>query len=195
MNQSRFPTLASAAAALATQMALASGAQAAVVPVTNISGAVTGADGLVVDGNTYDVTFEADTGQSPPTPFFASVTMATDASTALGTALSTFRSEGDDYIVSCPMSSHYVCTLITPAPSVFGVALAVDTQSMPVDFIHTLTGPPDLTTGPTPRGAVYAIWASAPSMAVPEPTSMALLGVGMAGLAAARAVRRKKTSG
>jgi hypothetical protein len=55
MNQSRFPTLASAAAALATQMALASGAQAAVVPVTNISGAVTGADGLVVDGSTYDV--------------------------------------------------------------------------------------------------------------------------------------------
>jgi hypothetical protein len=192
MNQSRFPTLASAAAALATQMALASGAQAAVVPVTNISGAVTGADGLVVDGSTYDVTFEADTGQSPPTPFFASVTMATDAWTALGTALSTFRSEGDDYIVSCPMSSHYLCTLITPAPSVFGVALAVDTQSMP---IHTLTGPPDLTTGPTPRGAVYAIWASASSMAVPEPTSMAQLGVGMAGLAAARAVRRKKTSG
>ena len=142
-----------------------------------------------------DVTFEADTGQSPPPPFFASVTMATDASTALGTALSTFRSEGDHYIVSCPMALHYLCTLITPAPSVFGVALAVDTQSMPVDFIHTLTGPPDLTTGPFPRGADYAIWASASSMAVPEPTSMALFGVGMAGVAVARAVRRKKTSG
>jgi hypothetical protein len=176
-------------------MAFAPGAMATVVPLTNGDGAVTGVDGLVVDGSTYDVTFEADKGQSPPAPFFTSVALAEDASAALGSALATFRSEGDRFIVNCPTptSGKYMCYIITPAPSVFGVSLSVDTQSSPVDFIKTITGQPNVANGPFPAGANYAIWTSASSgSSVPEASPLALMGIGMAGVAAARAVRRKK---
>jgi hypothetical protein len=45
-------------------------------------------------------------------------------------------------------------------------------------------------------GFDYAIWTSESNpVTVPEPPPLALLGVGMAGVAAARAVRRKKKSG
>jgi hypothetical protein len=169
-------------------MALASGAQAAVVFVKNNNGVLTGVDGLVVDGSTYDVTFEADTGQNPPTPFFTSVTMATDAATALKGPLS-FHDDPD--IIGCPSGIDYLCQIITPAPSVFGVELSVDTQSFPVDFVHTISGQPNPANEPFPAGANYAIWTSA-EVAAPEPPPLALLGIGMAGVAAARTVRRKK---
>jgi hypothetical protein len=84
VNQSRFRTLATAAAALATQTALPQWAQAGVVPIIP-SSVLTGIDGLDVNGTIYNVTFVPDTGA--PVPQFKTAGEALTASNALGTEL------------------------------------------------------------------------------------------------------------
>jgi len=187
MNQSRFATLAGAAAALATHMALASGAQAKVTEIE--SGGVTAVEDngvltelydLPVDGTPYDVTFSS-SGMSGGTLFPS----AEDATVALANEL---QSLGFPFVEDCPTSVGWSCSIFTrtkPGHNVVMVYLNV-------------TGS---TVDPAPRGLpladqAYAVWTAGsppPTLAsVPEPPPAALLGIGVAGVAAARALSRKK---
>jgi hypothetical protein len=88
MNQARFSTLATAAAALVTHMALTSGAQAKVTEITNKGvtayendGVLTEIYELPVDGTSYDVTF--DPSGTADGKYFPSLEAAIVASKAL----------------------------------------------------------------------------------------------------------------
>jgi hypothetical protein len=132
MNPSRFPSLATAAAALAAQMAFAQDAQARVVPIIHDS-TLTGIDGLDVDGTLHDVTFVADTGGKSPAPEFTTVHSAHVASKVLGHELKHLENEylrvdyrDPLYIKGCPHDyDEFVCNIITrdKSPKVFGVEL------------------------------------------------------------------------
>jgi len=105
MNQSRFTTLAAAAAALASQMALASGAKAGVVPIiqdSTLGSTLVAIDGLDVDGTSYDVTFLHDNAHNRPVPKFADYSEAYAASQTLGGELVQLENE---YLGSNPPSS------------------------------------------------------------------------------------------
>jgi hypothetical protein len=204
MNPSRFPSLATAAAALAAQMAFAQDAQARVVPIIHDS-TLTGIDGLDVDGTLYDVTFVADTGGKSPAPEFTTVHSAHVASKVLGHELKHLENEylrvdyrDPPYIKGCPHDyDEFVCNIITrdKSPKVLGVELGFVANVTAFYSIATIDHPPR----PDDTHIVgfdYAIWTSESNpVTVPEPPPLALLGVGMAGVAAARAVRRKKKSG
>lgn len=197
MNQSRFPTLAAAAAALAAQTAAPQQAQAGVVPIIPV---LTEIDGLEVNGTLYDVTFVPDSG--PPVPQFTSEGDARAASVALGAelvallkteappSLSIFTAFGDAKnvqafeVVLGSSSSNSTSTFFEIlGPQGFSSSTINSTLTfltlfpfLPAPFVTDGTGD-------------YAIWTSA---TVPEPSSWVLMGVGMASVAAAGAVRRKK---
>jgi len=203
MNQSRFPTLATAAAALATQMALAPGAEATAVPIIQNS-TLTGIDGLDVQGTLYDVTFVPDTGV--PVPQFKTESSALAASQVLGVelvTLSTLATPPSFRIFTVFGESTPFANVI---PSAFEVVLGngnVVPRSFeilgPLAFFPQSNGTASeffdspIVIEPIPfsgnGSGDYAIFT-----AVPEPSSLVLLGVGMAGVAAAGAVRRKKKS-
>jgi hypothetical protein len=193
MNQSRFKTLAGAAAALATQMALASGAQAKLTEVetggvtaVENDGVVTEVYELPVDGTLYDVTFSS--SSTPGGTPFASYTDAARAAGALGNEL---KSIGFPPVEYCPPSpaSCRIFTRVRPPTNLLAAVLTITSSAFSV-------GTPG---GDTTNG-IYAVWTagSAPPVlttSVPEPPPAALLGIGMAGVAGARAFRRKKKPG
>lgn len=202
MNQSRFPTLATAAAALAAQMALPQGAQAGVVPIIP-SSALTGIDGLDVNGTVYNVTFVPDKGA--PVPQFKTATDALIASNALGTELLTLLKSGTP-------SSLSIFTAFGDSKNVLAYELVLGSGSInSVSTIFEILGPGSFSASNAtasellfrtqglfqpapfvPNGAGdYAIWTPA---TIPEPSSWVLMGVGMAGVAAAGAARRKRKS-
>lgn len=196
MNQSRFRTLASAAAALATQMALASGAQAKVTEVENggvtaveNDGVLTEVYDLTVDGTSYDVTFSSTPGGIvfPTYETMDDTAGSQDAAKALGNEL---KSLGFPIIAHCPSSPGWSCELFirdNPSHNVVASILTV-TSSMFSVTADVVRG------GPEPLYAVWTSGSSPPALtpSVPEPPPAALLGIGMAGVAGARALRRKK---
>jgi len=178
MNRFRFSTLATAAAALATQMTFAPDASAA----------VTGFDGIEVDGTLYDVNF-VPVGDVAPTPVFTSLDSANSASQALEDELFSYWQVHGEFVVR---GCGYLCQIVTPDSSqeAFGSKLFIDTNNFAVHVISTVL------TQPSPSPDLdYAIWTAEPVMTVPEPSPATLLGIGMAGVAGARAVRRKTKSG
>jgi hypothetical protein len=205
MNQSRFSTLAAAAAALAAQMALPQGAQAGVLPITR--GVPTAIDGLDVDGTVYNVTFVPDTGA--PVPQFKTATDALTASTALGNALG---NELLTLLKTATPSSLSIFTAFGDSKNVLAYELVLGSNSInSVSTLFEILGPGSFSTSNAtasellfqpqglfqpapfvPNGAGdYAIWTPA---TIPEPSSWVLMGVGMAGVAAAGAARRKRKS-
>jgi hypothetical protein len=202
MNHSRFPTLAAAAAALAAPMGWAAKAEAVVVPIIQNS-TLTGIDGLEADGVVYDVTFIPVPGNRPAPQFLAAGSALT-ASRVLGAELVKLSSEalpssyriftafGEPLQSGNVLPSEYEIVLlgnsVVTSFEVLG-PLTIEPASNSTAsefFLPVLTGPPTFNgTGD------YAVWTSVQTV-VPEPSSLVLTGVGMAGVAAAAAVRRKK---
>jgi hypothetical protein len=195
MNQARFSTLATAAAALVTQMALTSGAQAKVTEITNEDTGATAYenDGVLTEiyelpfnGTSYDVTF--DPSGTADGKYFPSLHAAYLASQALADEIGSLGAPFP-FIAGCPSSPDWSCRIVTPHQDNLAAIVLVTSAT-----VSALEG------GISPgQPYVYAVWTAGsppPTLtSVPEPPPAALLGVGMAGVAAARALRRKKKSG
>jgi hypothetical protein len=196
MNQARFSTLATAAAALVTQMALTSGAQAKVTEITNT---VTGATAyenddvlteiyelpVTVGGPSYDVTF--DPSGTADGKYFPNLAAAMVASGVLEKEI---ESLGAPYpfITGCPSLPDWSCGIVTPHLDNLAAVVFVTSQTVSLGTGISFGQP-----------YVWAVWTagSPPPVltSVPEPPPAALLGIGMAGVAAARVLRRKKKFG
>jgi hypothetical protein len=196
MNQARFSTLATAAAALVTQMALTSGAQAKVTETTNT---VTGATAyenddvlteiyelpVTVGGPSYDVTF--DPSGTADGKYFPNLAAAMVASGVLEKEI---ESLGAPYpfIAGCPSLPDWSCGIVTPHLDNLAAVVFVTSQTVSLGTGISLVNPTCGRSGP--RGPRRLC-----SRPCPEPPPAALLGIGMAGVAAARVLRRKKKFG
>ena len=153
-------------------------------------------DGLEPDGTSYDVTFLHDNGHNRPVPEFATFSEARAASETLGGDLVQLE---DEYLGSnppsvllidgCPKGDEFLCYINTPdnTKQMFAAEITFDANIVASYSIsvHNQQSPP------CDNSCDYAIWTSVQT-SVPEPPPLALLAVGMAGIAAARVVRRRK---
>ena len=168
----------------------------------------TGINGLVVDGTTYDVTFSTTTYQSP---FTQGTAASVDAAAAIALALKSFgvwQLAGVSPVESCPpMSNDCIFNA--------GLFVAVD-NAVGLNDVAKCFGNPGL--GP-PSECDQAIWSTgvhdtsgttfgqigglgslegfgyayaANFAAVTEPATLGLLGLGVAGIGAARRIRRRE---
>jgi len=197
MRSSRHSTLATAAAALATQMAFAQGAGAAVTPVI-VNSNLAGVDGLTTGGTTYDVSFVGHAYNSGepnfafefPTP--ADATVASDALEVELLALAKVPTPSPFQVSGCGFktSGEQQCVVSTPFKHV-GIA-----NSYFIDFVLSSVNGVVSTDRPwLGFGAYdYAVWTPETVSSVPEPATLTLMGIGLAGVAGARARRRKKTA-
>lgn len=174
----------------------------------------TGINGLVVDGTTYDVTFSTQSfndlfSGSLPT-FWHDASGAYDAAVALAGSLADLGVTGLDGL-TCGAGGGWfsvanACKLIVPdtnfpagvfvsgsgADNNHGTWFAGDNVSNAIFGPDTELGIVDGFLGKT--AYAYADFAASGSTAVPEPTTLALFGLGLAGLGFAF-TRRKRSSG
>lgn len=193
-----------------TLFALASAhASAAVVYVTDGGGLLTGATGVVVDGVTYDVTFQDGTciGLFPAcdasTVFeFNTAGAAHLASQALSAQVfTTTTTEGAIFTgtpgltAGCDAGDCYFYTPYAASATTAAVSAFVNQNSAGTDF--TIASTPfgsGLSTGAGGGGfQVFAVWSTAAS-SVPAPATLSLLFAGFAALSGSAVRRSQRTA-
>lgn len=185
---------------------LTTSSQAAVVLQVNLAGQVTGATGVIVDGNTYNVAFEDGTcpslftGCDSTSDFvFTTLSSAYSASVALLELVFIDVTGGpafdSDPSLTFGCSSANMCHILTPYDSDgwiydhvyasnYSTYFYVDSPT-PASFYTTNRS---FTDEPT---WVFAVWSPVTVAAIPEPPGLALLG--LAGIALAWSQRRRSS--
>ena len=177
-------------------------AHAAPVLQVNADGVLTGAKGIDVADTLYDVEFKDGTCislfsgcddasdltfQDDATAFFA-------AQVLLNSVLMNQFDTNPALTFGCvgALVTDLLCEVLTPfAVREGGVAIHVGfNYASGTNFINSFLFPFDFDTGVVPI-AVYALWSlAAPTGAIPEPSIVACLGLGLLALVACRSVRR-----
>ncbi len=206
MKRNIFSTLAAAAVAMSAGAAVSRPADAQSV-VTSGSDII-GVTGISYNGTLYDATFVDGSCQSiflscgGAAPFtFTNSTDADGIASALAASLNlaALLQSGDTLagITAFGANTSSNLTILTPYATDFASQTAP--VSTAVDMLTVTSGPGTtsfsgelgVSIAGNPADSVYAVW-TAEATEAPEPASLALLGAGVAGLAAAR--RQKKRS-
>ena len=149
---------------------------------------VSGIDGVVVDGVTYDVAFSTSSFGAPfgtPTAENAATDALANAMTALNVVGLSFGSPTYDF--GCALAGSYPCFIFTSslgdgvAGNIEGVWFPAGSGAVPVSLGCSLPPPP-----PSPPGTCFeaAHWTKV--VAAPEPASITLFALGLVGVGLSR---------